>query len=79
MAVESEGSSHASEGILPKSHVRRLGETGQQLWLTPGSRGLPVDMTRLPAWFFRRLSHCRGSQQDLRPIVMPQSSHMRLI
>ncbi|GFV71691.1 uncharacterized protein TNCV_3534791 [Trichonephila clavipes] len=70
-----------SEGILPRSHVWWLGESRKQPRLSPGalrgSIGFPVKTTRLPAWLFGRLSHCRRSQHDLRPTVRPQSSHIK--
>ncbi|GFV44552.1 transposable element Tcb1 transposase [Trichonephila clavipes] len=39
-------------------------------------RGFPVETTRLPAWLFGLLSHCRGSQRDLR---LPSDSRRTLI
>ncbi|GFY07804.1 hypothetical protein TNCV_4287401 [Trichonephila clavipes] len=43
-----------------------------------GSRGISFKMTWLSAWVFGRLSHRRGSQQNMGSTVRPQSSYVRL-
>ncbi|GFT67119.1 hypothetical protein TNCV_782801 [Trichonephila clavipes] len=81
--IAAEWTGQASGGILPKSHVRWLGESGQQPQLSPGASGLDqqwaeFSMAFQGSWLFGSWTATAGLDvvQSGRPIFDDFFQHL---